>query len=361
MEATRYVSELVEKSRKAQKEFEGYSQEQVDKAVRAIGKAAWENAKLLARMAVDETGMGVYEDKVQKNLGKPKIIWEYLKGEKSRGIIRYIEDQGIVEVAKPMGVIGVITPTTNPTSTPVHNSMIALKGGNSIIICPHPRAKKCGKKTVDVMNQALERIGAPKELIQIVEEPTLEISSTLMKLADVCVSTGGSAMIKEAYSSGKPAFGVGQGNVQCLIDRDVDISKAIPMIIRGRTYDNGILCTCEQSVICPEEKCKEIINEFVENGAYYVNDPEEVTKLRMILFPDGTLNRELVGALPKKIADMAGIRVPENTKLLIGKTDGFGRSDLFSKEKLFPVLSLYEYDTWERAVKNAQANLEFEV
>ncbi|HSQ90223.1 aldehyde dehydrogenase family protein, partial [Romboutsia sp.] len=270
MQAREYVLDLIQKARIAQKEFEKFSQEQVDEAVRAIGKAVYDNGEMLARMAVDETQMGVYEDKIVKNKGKSKAVWNKLKGAKSRGIIRYVEEEGIVEVAKPIGVVGAVTPTTNPTMTPMHNAMIALKGGNALVICPHPRAKNTGLKTVELMREALKAVGAPQDLIQIVDEPSVEISNLVMQLSDACISTGGPGMVKVAYSSGKPAFGVGAGNVQCLIDKDAKVEEVVPKVIKGRIYDNGILCTCEQSAICPKDMYDDFIELLVQQGAYYI-------------------------------------------------------------------------------------------
>lgn len=360
MEEKEYVVNLINKARIAQNKFEKYSQEQVDEAVRAIGKAVYDNGELLARLAVDETGMGRYEDKIVKNKGKSKAVWNKLKGVKSRGILRYIEEEGLVEVGKPIGVIGAVTPVTNPTMTPMQNAMIALKGGNAIIISPHPRAKKSCKKTVDIMNEALTKIGAPNNLIQVVEEPTIEISNLIMQLTDVCISTGGFGMVKAAYSSGKPAFGVGAGNVQCLIDTDVDIKEVVPKLVKGKIYDNGILCTCEQSAIFPADKQDAFIVKLVEEGAYYIEKEEETDALRKSLFPDGKINRDCVGASPVFLAKLAGIVVPEDTKLLVVKVKETGKEDYFSKEKMCPILSIYDYDTWEEAVAIAKNNLEYE-
>lgn len=360
MEEKEYVVNLINKARIAQNKFEKYSQEQVDEAVRAIGKAVYDNGELLARLAVDETGMGRYEDKIVKNKGKSKAVWNKLKGVKSRGILRYIEEEGLVEVGKPIGVIGAVTPVTNPTMTPMQNAMIALKGGNAIIISPHPRAKKSCKKTVDIMNEALTKIGAPNNLIQVVEEPTIEISNLIMQLTDVCISTGGFGMVKAAYSSGKPAFGVGAGNVQCLIDTDVDIKEVVPKLVKGKIYDNGILCTCEQSAIFPADKQDAFIAKLVEEGAYYIEKEEETDALRKSLFPDGKINRDCVGASPVFLAKLAGIVVPEDTKLLVVKVKETGKEDYFSKEKMCPILSIYDYDTWEEAVAIAKNNLEYE-
>lgn len=356
-DAKAYVQELIDKARIAQSIFEEYSQEKVDEAVRAIGKSVYDNGEELAAMAVEETGMGVYADKIVKNKGKSKAVWNKLKGVKSRGIIRYIEDQGLVEIAKPIGIIGAVTPTTNPTMTPMHNAMIALKGGNALIVCPHPRAKRTGVKTVDYMRAALEQVGAPSDLIQVIPEPTLEITTEVMAMCDTCISTGGPGMVKAAFSSGKPAFGVGAGNVQAVIDRDVDIASVVPMLIKGRTYDNGILCTCEQAAICPSEKFGELLSLMTEAGIYCIERPDEVDRLRQAMFAGGTINKSVVGASAAKIAGMAGITVPEDTKMLLVCVEKSGEDELLAKEKLCPVQVAYRYDTWEEAVGIARKNL----
>lgn len=360
MQAREYVLDLIEKARIAQKEFEKYSQEKVDEAVRAIGKAVYDNGEMLARMAVDETRMGVYEDKIVKNKGKSKAVWNKLKGAKSRGIIRYIEEEGLVEVAKPIGVVGAVTPTTNPTMTPMQNAMIAIKGGNALVICPHPRAKNTGVKTVELMREALKEVGAPQDLIQIVDEPSVEISNLVMQLSDACISTGGPGMVKVAYSSGKPAFGVGAGNVQCLIDKDAKLEEVVPKVIKGRIYDNGILCTCEQSAICPKDMYDDFIEMIVKQGAYYIEKDEEIDALRKVLFPGGSISKDCVGATPFDIAKMAKIDIPKDTKLLVVKAEKYGTEEYFAKEKMCPVLVAYSYDEWKEAVKIANANLEYE-
>ena len=360
MNAEEHVLQLIQKAREAQKIFEGFSQERVDAAVRAIGKAVYDDAERLARMAVDETHMGKYEDKVLKNKGKPKVTWQKLKGVKSRGVIRRIEDIGIVEVAKPIGVIGAVTPVTNPVMTPVHNAMIALKGGNAIILCSHPAGAKSGRETVKVMREALKKLDTPEDLIQVVDESTVETSGLIMKLTDFCISTGGPGMVKAAYSSGKPAFGVGPGNIQVLVDSDANIVDAVSKIVVGRTYDNGVLCTCEQSAHIPQDKEDEVVKAFKEKGAYYVSDPKEVDALRSAVFMNGTINKTLVGGKPVDIAAAAGIKVPDDTKLLVVKVEKAGKDELLAKEKLLPVLSLYLYKTWEEAVDNALQNTLFE-
>jgi len=360
MNAEDHVKELIENARKAQQLFETWPQEDVDKAVRAIGKAVYDNAVPLAELAVEETKMGNVEDKIKKNMGKPKVTWQKLKGKKSRGVIRYIEEEGIVEVAKPIGVIGAITPVTNPIMTPIHNAMIALKGGNAIIVCPHPKGFESGKKTVEVMRKALKEIGAPEDLVQVVGEASIEVSSFIMSGADACVSTGGPGMVKAAYSSGKPAFGVGAGNVQSLFDEDADIVDAVKKTITGRIYDNGVLCTCEQTIHVPASKEAEVIAAFKEGGAYVVTDPAEVEKFRSAVFPGGAMEKEVVGTTPVSIAARAGVEIPADTKLIVVRVEKAGKDEPLSKEKLFPVLAMYVYDGWEKGVETASANIDNE-
>ncbi|MBC8577568.1 aldehyde dehydrogenase family protein [Yanshouia hominis] len=360
METQVYLESLVAAARKAQQEFETYSQERVDAACRSIGKVIYDNAELLAHMAVDETGMGNYTSKIAKCKGKSKTTWLRMKGKKSRGIIEWDEKIGIAKVAKPIGVIGSVTPTTNPVITLMHNSMCSLKCGNAIILCPHPRAKKVGAKVVELMNGALEQLDMPQNLIQIIPEPTMELSAGLMSAVDLCICTGGPSMVKAAYSSGKPAMGVGQGNVQVLVDRDVDLNEVAQMVLTGRTFDNGVLCTCEQNVIVPQEKRTEMLKAFADNGAYVIDDEENAERLRECVFPGGVLNKNVVGANPDVIGEMAGIPVPPEARAIVCRTKGYAREDSLSKEKLFPVLAVFTYDRWEDCVEIARANLEME-
>lgn len=357
MDAKQYVLDLIEKGRVAQQEFEKFSQEDVDKAVRAIGKIIYDNGEVLAKMAVEETRMGVYEDKIKKNKGKSKAVWNKLKGVKSRGIIKYIEEEGIVEVAKPIGVIGAVAPTTNPTMTPMQNAMIALKGGNAIIVGPHPRSKATGVETVRLMREALKEVGAPEDLIQIIPEPTVELSGLLMSECDACISTGGPGMVKAAYKSGKPAFGVGAGNVQTLVDVDADLAEVAKKVAVSRTYDNGVLCTCEQCVHIPAEKHDEMVAELEKQGAYYISKPEEVEAMRKGLFPDGVINKDAVGASPVAIAKLAGLEIPAETKFILVEIEKSGTEECLAKEKLCPVLAINSYNTWEEAVDKAVTNL----
>ncbi len=361
MEAQNYLETLVANARAAQQEFEKLPQEAVDKAVKAIGKAVYDHAEELARMAVDETAMGKYESKIAKCRNKSKSTWWRMKDKKSRGIIERDEMAGIVKVAKPIGVIGCVTATTNPVINPMHNSMCALKCGNAVIICPHPRAKGVGVRTVEVMNEALENLGMPKNLIQIIEQPTMELSAGLMKSVDLCICTGGPALVKVTYSSGKPAYGVGQGNVQVLVDRDVDYDEVAKMVIAGRTFDNGVLCTCEQNVICPRDKADEMIAALKANGAYYVGNQSDAEKVRNSAFPDGVFNKEWTGTTVPQMAELAGLEgIPEDTKVIVCCTKGYARDEVLAKEKLFPMLALFLYDSWEECMEIARANLAME-
>src|SRR5947207_9084927 len=232
------IQELVARARTAQAAFELFSQEQVDAIVKGIGKYVYDNAETLARMAVDETGIGVYEDKILKNKGKARVIWNNLKGKKSRGIIGEDAETNMVFVAKPMGVVGAVTPVTNPIVTPMCNAMFALKTGNAIVFAPHPKAEKCTEQLTDAFMQVVKAHGGPDDLVQLVKKGSIETTEEVMKAVDVVVATGGGAMVKSAYSSGRPSFGVGAGNVPVIIDRDVDIKDAVEKIVLGASFDN---------------------------------------------------------------------------------------------------------------------------
>lgn len=354
------VDKLIERSREAQAVLETYSQERIDQIVKVFAKVVFDNADSLAKLAAEETRMGVYEHKIKKNQGKARILWSHLKSEKSVGILRYLEDEGLVEVAKPMGVVGAVTPCTNPIVTPMCNAMFAIKGRNSIIIAPHPRAKKCTKAMKDLYDAQFEKMGVPKDIFLTIEEPSIDLTNELMKKADVVIATGGMGMVKAAYSSGKPSYGVGAGNIQCIIDRDVNFNEAAKKAITGRTFDNGIICSGEQTVIAHKDDFDKVMAAFVFNGAYYTEDKAEMNALRDVLFTDGHMNKDVVGQPIEKIAKMAGIELPEGTKVIIVKPDKYGEGDLYSKEKMCCVMSAYEYETWEQAVDIAYSNLNVE-
>ena len=360
MEDKEFIAELVAKSRIAQKQFESFTQEQVDAIVKAIGKVVFDNAEELARLAVDETGMGVYEDKVLKNRGKSQGIWSDLNGAKSVGIIERDEDTGIVKVAKPIGVVAAVTPTTNPIVTPMCNSMFALKGRNSIIVAPHPRSKNCSSRTVDLFNEALKEFGAPENLIQVIREPSITATTELMAQADIVVATGGAAMVKSAYSSGKPALGVGPGNVQVIIDKGIDYEAAAENVILGRKFDNGIICSGEQSIIAPKDEYDAVMKAFESKGAYLITDPEEKQKFRDCIFKDGHVAGPPVGQSVQTIAGLAGVEVPEDTKVIVIEGDGYGADEILCKEKMCPVMVALKYDTFDDALHIAQSNLDVE-
>lgn len=354
------VNELIEKSRKAQKVLETYTQEQIDDIVKMFAKVIFENAEDLAKIAIEETRMGVYEDKVAKNMGKSRNIWNALKGKKSTGIISRDEEAGIYEVAKPMGVVAAATPCTNPIVTPMCNAMYAVKCKNTIIIAPHPRGKKCAKAVADLYYKELDKMGVPKDIFLVIEEPTIELTNELMKSVDVVVATGGMGVVKSAYSSGKPSYGVGPGNVQGLIDEGMDYQEVAARMIASRKFDNGIICSGTQSIIAPEKDFDKVIDAFKAEGAFYIDDPETVDKLGEIVFPNGVINKDIVGQSVQTIAKIAGIEVPEGTKVIVVKPATYGKACVWSKEKMCPMMVTYSYKTWEEAVEIAFQNLLYE-
>ena len=354
------IAEMIAKAREAQAIFErDFDQKRTDQVVRAIGKVVFDNAEMLAREAVDETRMGVYEDKVAKNKGKSKGVWYDLKGKQSMGIVSVDPVTDLITILKPVGVVAAITPTTNPIVTPMSKTMFALKGKNAIIVAPHPRSKKCSAHTVALINEAIAKFGVPKNLVQCIEEPSIELTQELMRAVDVVLATGGMPMVKSAYSSGKPSYGVGAGNVQVIIDRGVDYNKAAATIIQGRIFDNGIICSGEQSFIYPKEDREKILDAFKSNGAYIVPDADH-DKMVNALFVDGKIAGDVVGQSVKYIADKAGIKVPDGTRVLVVEAHGVAQADLISKEKMCPVLASFPYDKFEEAIDIARTNLHFE-
>jgi len=360
-ELGKQVEELVARARKAQKEFEAFSQEQVDAAVRAIGKVVYDRAEELARMAVDESKMGVYEDKVAKCHGKAKCIWNSLKGKKSVGIIGEDREKGIIRVAKAKGVVASVTPVTNPVVTPMCNAMFALKGQNAVIVAPHPRTEHVNLYVVGLFRQELKKLGLPEDLVQTIEHSSIEATNALMHSVDVVVATGGAGMVKSAYSSGKPALGVGPGNVQVILDRQVDLEDAIPKIIAGRIFDNGIICSGEQSVMIPREQYDEAIEIFRKNGVFYVDDPAVAAQFAEAIFPgNGPISHKVVGQSVQTVARTAGVEAPEGARMILIKARAIGKEEPLCREKMCPVMIAAPYDTFEEAVALAQRNLDLE-
>ena len=355
------VEELVQRSKVAQKQFETATQEQADAAAHAICKIVYDNCEMLGTMAQEETRMGNVADKIAKCRNKSSQIWHTLKGEKSVGIIKRKEEIGIVEIAKPMGVVASIVPSTNPVVTPMCNGAFALKTRNSIIFAPHPRAVKCTDLLVELFRGELKKLALPEDLIQVVTEISVAESGKLMESADIIVATGGMAMVKSAYSSGKPALGVGAGNVQCIVDTDADIKDAVGKIITGRVFDYGLICLGEQTVFVPEDKLEEFITEFEASGGFYTKDKEITDKIREGIFPNGgIMNRDVVGQSATTIAKIIGIEVPENTRVIGVTATGLAEKDDLCKEKMCPVLNIMTYKTFEEGVAFMVENLEHE-
>jgi len=338
--------------KKAQAEFAKYSQEEVDAIFKAASIAA-NNARIpLAKMAVEETGMGVVEDKVIKNHYAAEYIYNKYRNEKTCGVIECDEVYGYKRVAEPIGVIGAVIPTTNPTSTAIFKTLLALKTRNGVIISPHPRAKNSTIAAAKLVLEAAVKAGAPEGIIGWIDVPSLELTTLLMQSSDIILATGGPGMVKAAYSSGKPALGVGAGNTPAIIDDSADIILAVNSIIHSKTFDNGMICASEQSVIVLESVYDAVKAEFAKRGCYFLND-EETEKVRKTIIINGALNAKIVGQKAHTIAALAGVEVPESTKILIGEVESVELSEEFAHEKLSPVLAMYKAKTFDEAVSKA--------
>ena len=339
--------------KEAQREFATYSQEQVDKIFYEVAMAANKARFELAKMAVEETGMGVLEDKVIKNHYAAEYIYNAYKDTKTCGVIEEDDIFGIKKIAEPIGVIAAVIPTTNPTSTAIFKILLALKTRNAIIISPHPRAKNCTNYTAKFLLETAVRAGAPKNIIGWIDVPSLELTNEVMHEADIILATGGPGMVKSAYSSGKPAIGVGAGNTPVIIDETADIKMAVNSIIHSKTFDNGMICASEQSVTVMESIYNEVKKEFAYRGCYFLKK-DELDKVRKTIIIGGSLNAKIVGQPAYKIAEMAGVNVPENTKILIGEVESVDISEEFAHEKLSPVLAMYKAKTFNEAVAKAE-------
>ncbi|MEI0579826.1 bifunctional acetaldehyde-CoA/alcohol dehydrogenase [Brachyspira pilosicoli] len=348
------LDDLIAKAKKAQEIYSTFSQEQVDNIFKACAIAINSRRIPLAKMAVEETGMGVVEDKVIKNHFASEYIYNKFKDMKTCGIISEDTAMGMKKVAEPVGIIAGVVPTTNPTSTAAFKSLIALKTRNAIVFSPHPRAKKCTLEVCKIINKVAVEHGAPDGLIGCIEEPTVELSAALMShpQIDLILATGGPGMVKAAYSSGKPALGVGAGNTPAIIDETADIKMAVNSVIMSKTFDNGMICASEQTVVVVKSVYEEVKKEFLYRGAYLLNKDEKA-KLSKVMIIDGALNAKIVGQPAYVIAKMAGITVPEETKILIGEASSISRDEAFSYEKLSPVLGMYKAENYDDAVEKA--------
>ena len=343
--------------RKAQEIFGTYSQEQVDKIFAAAAIAANQARIPLAEMAVEETGMGIVEDKVIKNHYAAEYIYNAYRYTKTCGVIEEDKAYGIKKLAEPIGVIAAVIPTTNPTSTVIFKTLIALKTRNGIIISPHPRAKNSSIQAAKIILDAAVKAGAPEGIIDWIDAPSLDLTNMVMKEADTILATGGPGMVKAAYSSGKPAIGVGAGNVPAIIDDSADILLAVNSIIHSKTFDNGMICASEQSVIILNSIYDKVKQEFIDRGCYVLNS-EETEKVRKTIIINGALNSKIVGQKAHKIAELAGVEVPENTKILIGEVESVDLSEEFAHEKLSPVLAMYRANSFDEAVEKAEQLIE---
>lgn len=354
------IKSMITRARKAQEIYEArFDQDDVDQVIKLVARTIFDHAESLAELTIEETQMGVYADKVAKNRNKSKGVWNNLKGKKSMGILDMDERTGLIEIAKPIGVVAGITPMTNPVVTPMSKIIFALKTKNAIIISPHPRAKKCSSEAVKKILEAIAPMNVPDGMVQVIEEPTLEKTQALMALCDVVVATGGMPMVKSAYSSGRPSFGVGAGNVQVILDRNISYGLAAEKIITGRSFDNGIICSGEQSFIYPKEHREEVLKAFEEHGAYIVAEADR-DKIVNAIFEDGALARDIIGQSVQSIAKKAGIPMPENTKVIVVEAHGIGKEDIICKEKMCPVLAAFPYEYFDEALKIAEINLMLE-
>ena len=343
----------MEAMREAQKVFATFTQEQVDKIFFEAAVAANTQRIPLAKMAVEETGMGIVEDKVIKNHYAAEYIYNAYKDTKTCGVIEEDKAYGIKKIAEPIGLIAAVVPTTNPTSTAIFKTLLALKTRNAIIISPHPRAKNATIAAAKVVLEAAVKAGAPEGIIGWIDVPSLELTNEVMKSADIILATGGPGMVKAAYSSGKPALGVGAGNTPVIIDDTADVRMAVNSIIHSKTFDNGMICASEQSVTVLESVYEEAKKEFQYRGCYFLKPGEELDKVRKTIIINGALNSKIPGKSAYEIAKMAGVDVPKETKILIGEVESVDISEEFAHEKLSPVLGMYKAKTFDEALEKA--------
>lgn len=343
----------IEELRQAQEIFSKYTQEQVDKIFYAAAMAANKARIPLAKMAVEETGMGILEDKIIKNHYAAEYIYNKYKDTKTCGVLEEDMAYGIKKIAEPIGVVAAVIPTTNPTSTAIFKTLISLKTRNAIIISPHPRAKNCTIEAAKVVLEAAVAAGAPKGIISWIDVPSLELTNEVMATADIILATGGPAMVKAAYSSGKPALGVGPGNVPVIIDDTADVKVAVNSIIVSKTFDNGMICASEQAVCVLDKIYDDIKKEFIARACYFLNK-DETDKLRKTILINGALNAKIVGQSAYKIAELAGVKVPKETKILIGEVSSVDISEAFAHEKLSPVLGMYRCKDFDDAIAKAE-------
>ena len=352
---------LARRAKQAWLELAEFSQEQIDAIVDAMAAAATPCAELFARLAVEETGFGVVDDKIQKNLFASQKVYEFIRPMKTVGVIARHEDRRVIEIAEPFGVVAAIVPTTNPTSTAIYKILIAIKARCTIVISPHPSAVKCITRVAEVMDEAARRAGAPAGCINWMTEVTLEGTQELMKQRDVAVilATGGMGLVRAAYSAGKPAYGVGPGNAPAFIERSANVKKAVHDIITGKTFDNGLLCSTENSAVVDEPIAEDVKREFQAQGAYFLNAAEVDAVARVLITPQRLPSPALVGRSAVYIAEKCGITVPPETRILVAPLAGVGRDYPLSIEKLCPVLSYYVVRDWREGCERCKQILRY--
>lgn len=345
------VRNLIAKAVAAEEEFRTYSQEQIDRIVEKVALAAEKEAVRLAKLAKEETGFGKWQDKVIKNIFASKVVYENIKHLKTVGVIKSDPINKVMEIAVPVGVIAALIPSTNPTSTVIYKTLIALKSGNAIIFSPHPSARNCIMETVKVLSKAAVEAGAPEGIVQCMSILSMEGTNELMRHKDVnlILATGGEAMVRAAYSSGKPAIGVGPGNGPAFIEKSADVPLAVKRIIDSKTFDNGVICASEQSVVVEQEIKDAVIAEFKRQGGYFLSKEESDKLAHYMLRPNGTINPMIVGKSAQEIADMVGISIPAGTKVLLSEQTAVSKTNPYSREKLAPILAFYCEENWQKA------------
>ncbi|AZV58033.1 acetaldehyde dehydrogenase (acetylating) [Clostridium sp. AWRP] len=343
------VRRLVQKARQAQQEYCKFSQEKMNKIIEHVAESAGLQAERLAKLAVEETTFGNLPDKIIKNKFASEIVYENIKDIKLVGILKDDKDRKILEIGSPVGVIAGLVPSTNPTSTVIYKSLIALKSGNAIVFSPHPKARHCIAEAIKVVSDAAVKAGAPLGMVSGMSILTMEGTHELMKNVDLILATGGSAMVKAAYSSGTPAIGVGPGNGPAFIEKTADIKLAVKRIMDSKTFDNGVICASEQSIVV--EKCikDKVVDELKRQGAYFLSKEQSEKVAKFILRANGTMNPQIVGKSAQKIAEMAGITVDLNARILISEQTTVGKDNPFSREKLTTILAFYCEENWEKA------------
>lgn len=349
------VRNLVSKAKKAQKQLSQMSQKEIDQIIKKMAEKAEANAEKLARLAAEETGFGRWQDKIVKNIFASKNVYDYIKDMKTIGIINEDKVNKVVDIATPVGIIAGLIPSTNPTSTTIFKAIVAIKAGNAIVFSPHPNAKECILETANVLRYAAESAGAPVGSISCMTLPTLQGTNELMKHKDVSLilATGGEAMVKAAYSSGTPAIGVGPGNAPAFIEKTADITKSVKRIFDSKTFDNGVICASEQSIVVEECIKDEVKKELVNQGGYILSNEESEKLSKFILRANGTMNPRIVGKSVQRLAKMVGLLIPEDIRVLLSEQTNVSKKNPYSREKLAPILAFYCEEDWEKACEKS--------